>query len=97
MSLKGFASLVGARSPAPGGGCVAALVAGLGSALACMSALLTYGNKKFEKYDSEIREILPEFYDSYNQLIAYVDRDARAFNSFVVRINQLFSYLDTYA
>ena len=59
MSLKSFINSVQARSAIPGGGCVAALVASLGSALACMSAQLTYGNRKFEKLDAQIKKILP--------------------------------------
>jgi formiminotetrahydrofolate cyclodeaminase len=86
MSIKNFVNSVGARTAIPGGGCVAALVASLGSALACMSSLLTYGNKKFEKLDSQIREILPSFYEAYIQLIELIDLDAKAFDSFVVRL-----------
>lgn len=65
MTLKSFVDSVQARSAIPGGGCVAALVASLGSALACMSAQLTYGNRKYEKFDSKIKEILPAFYDRF--------------------------------
>lgn len=83
MSLNAFADLVGNRSSLPGGGCVAALVSSLGSALGCMCAQLTYGNKKFEKLDSQIRELLPVLYDGYIDLIRYVDEDAKAFNAYV--------------
>jgi formiminotetrahydrofolate cyclodeaminase len=87
MSIKSFVNSVGARSAIPGGGCVAALVASLGSALACMSSLLTYGNKKFEKLDAQIRELLPPFYEAHTQLVEMVDQDAKAFDSYVVRSN----------
>lgn len=83
MSLKHFTHLVGGRSSLPGGGCVAALVGALGSSLACMSAYLTYGNRKFEKLDSQIRQVLPSFYDSYHELLKLVDQDAIAFNLYV--------------
>jgi formiminotetrahydrofolate cyclodeaminase len=66
------------------GGSVSALCASLGSALACMSALLTYGNKKFEALDDQIREVLPRLYDSYQELVNLVDEDAKAFTSYVV-------------
>lgn len=69
MSLKSFVDSVQARSAIPGGGCVAALVASLGSALACMSAQLTYGNRKFEKLDAQIKEVLPVFYDKYHKCL----------------------------
>ena len=83
MSLRSFADLVGARSSLPGGGCVAALVSSLGSALACMCAQLTYGNRKFEKLDSQIRELMPVLYDAYIELVGFVDADAKAFNAYV--------------
>lgn len=83
MSVKSFIDAVGARSSIPGGGCVAALNASLGSALACMVANLTYGNRKFEALDKQIREVLPAFYDAYNELALLIDQDAAAFNSFV--------------
>lgn len=83
MSVRGFIDAVGARTSIPGGGCVAALSASLGSSLACMVASLTYGNRKFESLDKQIREVLPAFYDSYNELARLIDQDAAAFNSFV--------------
>ena len=84
MSLKSFVDCVGARTSLPGGGSVSALVASLGSALACMSALLTYGNRKFEDLDANIREVLPSFYDVYQELVDLVDQDSNAFNSYMV-------------
>lgn len=83
MSVRSFVDSVAARTSIPGGGCVAALSASLGSALACMVASLTYGNRKFEALDKQIRHVLPAFYDSYHQLADLIDQDAAAFNSFV--------------
>lgn len=83
LSLKDFTNLVGARSSLPGGGCVSALVGALGSSLSCMSALLTYGNRKFEMLDPHVRQVLPSFYNSYHELLKLVDQDAIAFNSYV--------------
>ena len=83
MSIRNFVDLIGARSSLPGGGCVAALVAALGSSLANMAAYLTYGNRKFEKHDTQIRELLPPFYTAYNDLMSLIDQDALAFNAYV--------------
>lgn len=83
MSLIKFVESVGARTVTPGGGCVAALVASLGSALTCMTAFLSYGNKKFEKHDSQMRLILPPLYQTYHELLDYIDQDANAFNLYV--------------
>ena len=68
-----------------GGGCVAALVGSLGSSLATMAAYLTYGNRKYESLDAQIREVLPQFYKIQNELMHLIDQDAIAFNSYVVR------------
>ncbi len=86
MNLKSFTSAVGARTVAPGGGCVAALVASLGSALTCMVGLLSYGNRKFEKNDCKMKDLIPKLYYTYNELLLYIDQDAIAFNSYIVNI-----------
>lgn len=83
MSVHDFVDSVAARTSIPGGGCVAALSASLGSALACMVANLTYGNRKFEALDKQIRRLLPPLHDTYNQLVLFIDADAAAFNSYV--------------
>ncbi len=49
-----------------------------------MAAYLTYGNRKYEKLDSQIREVLPEFYKIQNDLMKLIDQDAIAFNLYVV-------------
>ncbi len=84
MSIRGFTNLIAARSSLPGGGCVAALVASLGSALANMVAYLTYGNRKFEKLDAQIRQVLPPLHAAYNELQQLIDQDALSFNAYVV-------------
>lgn len=86
MDLKAFTRSVGARTVAPGGGCVSALVASLGSALTCMTSLLSYGNRKYEKNDEAVKDIVPTLYNTYNQLLYYIDQDAVAFNSYIVSI-----------
>lgn len=83
MSIENFVGMCGARTSIPGGGCVSALVASLGSSLACMVSFLTYGNRKFEKFDAQIRDVLPHFYNSYNDLMKLIDQDALAFESYV--------------
>ena len=87
MPVREFVGLIGARSSLPGGGCVAALAASLGSALACMAGQLTYGNRKFERLDAEIRQLLPAFYTGYNELMQLIDQDALAFTAYVVRVH----------
>ncbi|XP_038076531.1 formimidoyltransferase-cyclodeaminase-like [Patiria miniata] len=83
MSLKSFIKSVGARTPAPGGGSVAAAVGALGAALASMVGWMTYGNKKFEKLDATMRRLIPQMNDVMQSLIPLVDADAAAFNGFM--------------
>ena len=51
-----------------------------------MAAYLTYGNRKYENLDAQIREVLPDFYKTQNELMKLIDQDALAFNSYVVRV-----------
>ncbi len=84
MSVYNFIKAVGSRTVTPGGGCVAALVASLGSSLVCMASLLSYGNRKFESSDAQVRHVLPSLYNTYNNLAQMVDQDANAFDSYMV-------------
>lgn len=83
MSLKQFVDIVAARTSLPGGGSVSALVASLGSALACMGSQLTFGNRKFESLDAQIRSVLPQFYNTYKELLDLCDQDAKSFNTYM--------------
>jgi formiminotetrahydrofolate cyclodeaminase len=93
MSLKSFVDSVQARTAIPGGGCVAALVASLGSALACMSAQLTYGNRKFEKLDSQIKEVLPVFYEKYLNDVTFFSMVSKALKMFsLIKMSAISSF-----
>lgn len=83
MDLKDFILTVGARSPTPGGGSVAALTASLGAALGAMVGFLTYGNKKFHHLDAQMRKLLEPLYRTMKELISFVDADAAAFNDYM--------------
>ncbi|XP_062971152.1 formimidoyltransferase-cyclodeaminase [Cynocephalus volans] len=79
MPLRAFVQEVGARSPAPGGGSVAAAAAAMGAALACMAGLMTYGRRRFEHLDATMRRLVPRLHEAAARLTALVDEDARAF------------------
>lgn len=83
MTLKQFVTAVSSRSACPGGGSVSALLASLGAALGTMVAYLTYGNRKFEHLDAEIRAILPPLYEGTKELLPMVDADSEAFEGFM--------------
>jgi len=78
-TLREFITSVGARTSAPGGGSVAAAVGAMGAALGRMMGLLSYGNRKFEKLDSVMRQALPPLHAAMVALSHNVDADTAAF------------------
>ena len=83
MSTRHFIEAVAARSPAPGGGSVSALLAALGVGLGAMVTKLTYGVRKFEALDTAMRTIIPPLHDLTRELIPMIDADSGAFNDFM--------------
>ncbi|HCA42047.1 MAG TPA: glutamate formimidoyltransferase [Bacteroidetes bacterium] len=84
LTVRDFVELVGARTSAPGGGSVSALAASLGAALGAMVGWMTYGNKKFEKLDSEIRKLIPPLHNGMKEIISMIDADTNAFNDYMI-------------
>jgi len=56
MAVKEFVEELSSKSPAPGGGSVAALSGSLASALANMVFSLTTGKKEYNGYDDQIKD-----------------------------------------
>lgn len=83
LSLRQFVEAVAARTAAPGGGSVAATIASLGVGLGTMVAWLTYGVRKFEHLDSELRKIIPDLQATTQKLIPMIDADTNAFNDYL--------------
>lgn len=83
MTVRGFIEEVAARTAAPGGGSVAAAIASMGMGLASMVAWLTYGVRKFEHLDSEMRKIIPNLQETTLALIPKIDEDTNAFNDYI--------------
>jgi len=84
LTVKDFIDEIDSKSPAPGGGSVAALVSTMGVALARMVGHLTIGKKKYLAYTPEIQM---EFLDVQKELglvkdtlASFVDKDTDAFN-----------------
>jgi len=86
LPVRGFIEAVGARSSAPGGGSVSALLAGVGVALGAMVAKLTYGVRKFEAVGPEMEGIIPLLDELQQQLIPLIDRDTNAFNDYMTAL-----------
>ena len=83
MSVTEFSD-IDSNSTAPGGGSVAALASNIGIGLARMMAHLSFGKKKYEALDENIRL---EFVDRFNkmadirkELMELIDKDTESFN-----------------
>ena len=85
-SVRDFVVAVAARTSAPGGGSVAALMGALGAALGAMVGWLTYGRRKYEHLDSRIRATIPALVEVQEQLLQAVDRDTQAFAGYMAAI-----------
>jgi glutamate formiminotransferase/formiminotetrahydrofolate cyclodeaminase len=83
MTLRRFIEAVAERSSAPGGGSVAAAVAALGIGLGAMTAKLTYGVRKFEAIDSQMRRIIPPLHRLTLEMIPMIDADTNAFSVYM--------------
>jgi methenyltetrahydrofolate cyclohydrolase len=87
MKLIDFISEIDSKSPAPGGGSVAALSAALGVSLARMVGHLTVDKKKFLALSPEIQLEFKDTVDSLimmkDQLISLIDLDTDSFNLIV--------------
>ena len=83
LSVRGFIQEVASRSSAPGGGSVSAAIAAMGAGLGAMAGKLTYGVRKFESVDAQMRKNIPPLHDAAYQLIPLIDADTTAFNDFM--------------
>ena len=83
MSLRAFIEEVASRSSAPGGGSVSAAIAAMGAGLGAMVGKLTYGVRKFESVDAQMRKNIPPLHETAARLIPMIDADTTAFNDFM--------------
>jgi len=86
MTVRQFVELVGSRTPAPGGGSSAALVASLGAGLGAMTGWMTYGKRKFEDKDAVIRRLIPPLHDAMERLLPMIDADTNAFGDYMAAL-----------
>ncbi|MBC7190489.1 cyclodeaminase/cyclohydrolase family protein [Candidatus Aerophobetes bacterium] len=80
--LKDFLEDVASRTPAPGGGSVAALTGALGSSLLCMVANFTLGKEKFKEVEEEVSIILRELKRCTDKLCRFMEDDISAYANF---------------
>jgi len=83
LSIRKFVESVAARTSAPGGGSVSALLASLGVGLGTMVSRLTYGVRKFDDVEPKMRKIIPPLYEITQKLIPMIDADTNAFNDYL--------------
>lgn len=83
LTVRNFVELVGARTSAPGGGSVSALIASMGAALGAMVGWMTYGNKKFAHLDNAMRKLIGPLHFKMKELIPLIDADTNAFNDYM--------------
>ena len=83
LSVRNFIGSVAARTSAPGGGSVSAAIASLGAGLGAMVAWLTFGYKKYEELDGQLRKIIPNLVQTTEDLIPLIDADTNAFSDYM--------------
>ena len=87
MTVTNFAKEVDSVSPAPGGGSVAALASDIGVGLARMMAHLSFGKKKYEALDEDIKKEFQSRFEKLGkireELSKLVDEDTQSFNEFM--------------
>jgi formiminotetrahydrofolate cyclodeaminase len=81
QSLNQFLDEVASRSPAPGGGSVAALSGALGAALTSMVCHLTIGKKKYADVQQEMETVLKRSEELRTSFSELVQEDTGAFDS----------------
>lgn len=84
LKVKEFVSEVDSKSPAPGGGSVAALAGSLSTSLSRMVGHLTVGKKKFraleEDTQSKVFEAMTLLEKAKDEFTELIDKDTEAFN-----------------
>lgn len=86
QTVKEFVMNVAARSPAPGGGSVSALLGALGSALGAMVGQMTYGKRQWDEFDSQMRKLIPVVTSASTDMIKMIDADTNAFNDYMAAL-----------
>ncbi len=78
-TVSAFLDELASRSPAPGGGSVAALAGAAGAALSSMVCNLTIGKNKYAAVEDEMKALLEKTENLRRQFTSLVDRDTEVF------------------
>lgn len=83
LPLNQFIYSVGDRSTLPAGGSTCATVAALGCALASMVSKKSYGHKKVQEIDPQMRRLIPIFDGVMKKVTTYIDADTNVYKMYV--------------
>jgi len=83
LTVSEFLRELASVSPAPGGGSVAALSAGLGAALCAMVARLTHGKEKYRADWPVMEDLIQQADPLVERFVVLMDADTRAYNQVV--------------
>ncbi len=83
LTVSEFVRELASVSPAPGGGSVAALCAGLGAALCAMVARLTHGKEKYRAGWEAMEILMQQAEPLTERFITFMDEDTQAYNQVV--------------
>lgn len=83
MKLTDFIDEVSRKSPAPGGGSIAALAGALGASLSSMVSNLTANERGSENIDDFLNEAADKCQEIKFNLIRAIDEDTNAFNTYM--------------
>ena len=86
LSVEQFVAVTASDAPAPGGGSVSALAAGLGAALAEMVANLTIGKEKYVDVDSQMRQAAQQAAQLRTELTAAIQKDTESFTAYMTAL-----------
>lgn len=86
LSVEKFVAVTASDAPAPGGGSVSALAAGLGAALAEMVANLTIGKEKYADVDSQMRQAAQQSAQLRTELTAAIQKDTESFTAYMTAL-----------
>ncbi len=83
MTICDFLSELASKSPAPGGGSVAALSGALGAALSSMVCNLTIGKDSYKNVEDDMGESLKKSEQLRKELTILIDEDTEAFTDVI--------------
>ncbi len=86
LNLSDFTNELASKSPAPGGGSVAALNGSLAASLGSMVGNLTFKKKNYENVSEKAEEIAFKLHQIKDKYLELIDKDTESFNNMMSAI-----------